>query len=156
MQDLTDVITTVLAHVPRRRERKMHVGLFGYGRSLGGVGGVTLPRAIGFAASLYSIGVPPELLGLACLTESDLEFIREVYPNMDEDLRAALSFTNERHVRELLGDSYMSVVGQYTDELDRVHEGLTSAIWASVGNEDVTTHRFQFIEEAAHLRHFLG
>ena len=156
MQDLTDVITTVSAHVPRRRERKMHVGLFGYGRSLGGVGGVTLPRAIGFAASLYSIGVPPELLGLACLTESDLEFIREVYPNMDEDLRAALSFTNERHVRELLGDSYMSVVGQYTDELDRVHEGLTSAIWASVGNEDVTTHRFQFIEEAAHLRHFPG
>ncbi len=134
----------------------MHVGLFGYGRSLGGVGGVTLPRAIGFAASLYSIGVPPELLGLACLTESDLEFIREVYPNMDGNLRAALRFTNERHVRELLGDSYMSVVGQYTDELDRVHEGLTSAIWASVGNEDVTTHRSQFVEEAAHLRHFLG
>ena len=156
VQDLTDVITTVSAHVPRRRERKMHVGLFGYGRSLGGVGGVTLPRAIGFAASLYSIGVPPELLGLACLTESDLEFIREVYPNMDGDLRAALRFTNERHVRELLGDSYMSVVEQYTDELDRVHEGLTSAIWASVGNEDVTTHRSQFVEEAAYLRHFLG
>ena len=47
---------------------------------------------------------------------------------MDEDLRAALSFTNERHVRELLGDSYMSVVGQYTDELDRVHEGLMSKL----------------------------
>ena len=75
---------------------------------------------------------------------------------MDGDLRAALRFTNERHVRELLGDSYMSVVGQYTDELDRVHEGLTSAIWASVGNEDVTTHRLQFVEEAAHIRHFLG
>ena len=156
VRDLTEVITTVSARVPRRRERKMHVGLFGYGRSLGGVGGVTLPRAIGFAASLYSIGVPPELLGLASLTESDLEFIREVYPNMDEDLRVALRFTNERHVRELLGDSYMSVVGQYTDELDRVHEGLTSAIWASVGNEEVATHRFRFVEEAAHLRHFLG
>ncbi len=156
VQDLTGVITTVSARVPRRRERKMHVGLFGYGRSLGGVGGVTLPRAIGFAASLYSIGVPPELLGLACLDKSDLEFVREVYPNMDEDLRAALSFTNERHVRELLGDSYMNVVGQYTDELDRVHEGLTSAIWASVGNEDMTTRRFHFVEEAAHLRHFLG
>ena len=156
VRDLTDVITTVSAHVPRRRERKMHVGLFGYGRSLGGVGGVTLPRAIGFAASLYSVGVPPELLGLACLSESDLGFIREVYPNMDEDLRAALRFTNERNVRELLGESYMSVVGQYTDELDRVHEGLTSAIWASVGNEDVATHTFHFVEEAAYLRHFLG
>ena len=156
VQELTGVITTVSAHVPRRRERKMHVGLFGYGRSLGGVGGVTLPRAIGFAASLYSIGVPPELLGLASLTESDIEFIREAYPNLDADLRAALRFTNERHVRELLGDSYMSVVSRYTDELDRVHEGLTSAIWASVGSGDSTMHRFQFIEEAAHLRHFLG
>ena len=156
VQELTGVITTVSAHVPRRRERKMHVGLFGYGRSLGGVGGVTLPRAIGFAASLYSIGVPPELLGLASLTESDIEFIREAYPNMDADLRAALRFTNERHVRELLGDSYMSVVSRYTDELDRVHEGLTSAIWASVGSGDATMHRFQFVEEAAHLRHFLG
>ena len=156
VQELTGVITTVSAHVPRRRERKMHVGLFGYGRSLGGVGGVTLPRAIGFAASLYSIGVPPELLGLASLTESDIDFIREAYPNMDADLRAALRFTNERHVRELLGDSYMSVVSRYTDELDRVHEGLTSAIWASVGSGDATAHRFQFIEEAAYLRHFLG
>ena len=156
VQDLTGVITTVSAHVPRRRERKMHVGLFGYGRSLGGVGGVTLPRAIGFAASLYSIGVPPELLGLACLSESDLEFIREVYPNVDEDLRAALRFTNERHVRELLGDNYMNIVEQFTDELDRVHEGLTSAIWASVASGDETTRRFQFVEEAAQLRHFLG
>ena len=70
VQGLTDVITTVSAHVPRRRERKMRVGLFGYGRSLGGVGGVTLPRAIGFAASLHSIGVPPELPG-TCLADRE-------------------------------------------------------------------------------------
>lgn len=90
VQEMTDVIRTVSAHVPRRRERKMHVGLFGYGRSLGGVGGVTLPRAIGFAASLYSIGVPPELLGLACLTEEDLDFVREVYPNLDGDRKSVV------------------------------------------------------------------
>ena len=52
VQRLTEVIRTVSPHVPKQRERKMHVGLFGYGRSLGGVGGVTLPRAIGFSASL--------------------------------------------------------------------------------------------------------
>ena len=156
VQEMTDVIRAVSAHVPRRRERKMHVGLFGYGRSLGGVGGVTLPRAIGFAASLYSIGVPPELLGLACLTEDDLSFIREAYPNLDEDLRAALRFTNERHVRELLGEPYLNLVGQFTDEIDRVHEGLTSAIWASIGQEDTTMNVFHYVEEAAHLRRFLG
>ena len=130
VQKMIRVISTVSAHIPKRRERKMHVGLFGYGRSLGGVGGVTLPRAIGFTASLYSIGVPPELLGLAALSESDFAFVREVYPSLDGDLRAALRFTNERHVKELLGEPYLRLVEQFTDDIDRVHEGLTSAIWA--------------------------
>ena len=156
VQRLTGVIRTLSAHVPKRRERKLHVGLFGYGRSLGGVGGVTLPRAISFAASLYSIGVPPELLGLASLTQTDLAFVREVYPSLDEDLRAALRFTNERHVKELLGEPYLGLVGQFTEDLDRVHEGLTSAIWASTSHDSTTVNILHYVEEAAHLRHFLG
>ena len=156
VQRLTEVIRTVSPHVPKRRERKMHVGLFGYGRSLGGVGGVTLPRAIGFPASLYSIGVPPELLGLASLDEDDLAFVREVYPSIDGDLRAALSFANERHVKELLGEPYLDLLGQFTDELDRVHEGLTSAIWASLNRDSTTVEIDHYIQEAAHLRLFLG
>ena len=152
---LTSVISAASAHVPRRRERKMHVGLFGYGRSLDGVGGATLPRAIGFAASLYSIGVPPDLLGLTVLDEDDWAFVRETYPSVDEDLRAALYFANERHVRELLGEDSMRIVGQFTDELDGIHEGLTSAIWAAIrGNADVQiTH---YVEQAAKLRRYLG
>ena len=156
VQRLTEVIRTVSSHVPKRRERKMHVGLFGYGRSLGGVGGVTLPRAIGFAASLYSIGVPPELLGLAALDEDDLAFVREVYPSIDGDLRAALRFANERHVKELLGEPYLGLLGMFTDELDRVHEGLTSAIWASLNRDSTTVEIDHYIQEAAHLRLFLG
>lgn len=156
VQGLVKVIRAVSGHVPRRRERKLHVGLFGYGRSLGGVGGVTLPRAIGFTASLYSIGVPPELLGLASLSDSDLAFVREVYPSLDGDLRAALRFANERRVKELLGDTYLGLLGKFTDELDRVHEGLTSAIWASSTHEHATAHMGHYIGEAAELRHFLG
>ena len=156
VQRLTEVIRTVSSHVPKRRERKMHVGLFDYGRSLGGVGGVTLPRAIGFAASLYSIGVPPELLGLAALDEDDLAFVREVYPSIDGDLRAALRFANERHVKELLGEPYLGLLGKFTDELDRVHEGLTSAIWASLNRDSTTVEIDHYIQEAAHLRLFLG
>ena len=152
---LTSVISAASAHVPRRRERKMHVGLFGYGRSLDGVGGATLPRAIGFAASLYSIGVPPDLLGLSALDEDDWAFVRETYPSVDEDLRAALYFANERHVRELLGEDSMRIVSRFTDEVDRIHEGLTSAIWAAIrGNADVQiTH---YVEQAAKLRRYLG
>ncbi len=153
---LVDAIRTVSPHVPRRRERNLHVGLFGYGRTLGGVGGVTLPRAISFTASLYSIGVPPELLGMASLDKDDLAYVREVYPSLDGDLRAALRFANERNVRDLLGEPYLDLVGQFTDELDRVHEGLTSAIWASLNSDHTNVHIGHFIEEAAHLRRFLG
>ncbi len=153
---LVDAIRAVSTHVPRRRERNLHVGLFGYGRTLGGVGGVTLPRAISFTASLYSIGVPPELLGMASLDQDDLAYVREVYPSLDGDLRAALRFANERNVKDLLGEPYLDLVGQFTDELDRVHEGLTSAIWASLGNDNTNIQIGHFIEEAAHLRHFLG
>ena len=155
VRDLLEAITSVARHVPRRRARKLHVGLFGYGRTLGGLGGATLPRAIGFAASLYSIGVPPEILGLAALDEDDLAFVREACPSLDEDLRAALRFTNERHVKDLLGDEYIRIVARFTDEIDRVHEGLTSAIWAGI-SQDASGNIPHYVEEAAHLRRFLG
>ena len=156
VQKLIRAISTVSNHIPRRRDRRLHVGLFGYGRSMEGVEGVTLPRAIRFTASLYSIGVPPELLGLAALDQADLAFVREVYPNLDGDLRAALRFANERHVKELLGEPYLRLLGQFTDEIDRVHEGLTSAIRASISGSSATEHVSHFVEEAAHLRRFLG
>ena len=156
VQQLADIIRTVSAHVPKRRERRLHVGLFGYGRSLGGVGEVTLPRAIGFTAALYSIGIPPELLGLTCLSQADLSYVRKVYPSLDEDLRASLRFANERHVRELLGEPYVRLLGQFTDELDRVHEGLTSAIWASMDHDKATVNISHYVEEAARIRRFLG
>ncbi len=152
---LIHVITSVSAHVPKRRERKLHVGLFGYGRTLDGMGEVTLPRAIGFTASLYSIGVPPELLGLASLGEMDLAFLREAYPSLNEDLHAALRFTNERHVAELLGAPYVRLVEQFAGEIDRVHEGLTSAIRAGIEQGAAVNVR-GYVEEAAHLRRFLG
>ncbi len=155
VRDLLEVISSVAGHVPRRRERKLHVGLFGYGRSLGGFGGATLPRAIGFAASLYSIGVPPELLGLAALDDEDLAFVRETCPSLDEDLRAALRFANERHVLELLGADYMRIVARFTDELDRVHEGLTGAVWAGISG-DAPVNIQNYVQEAARIRRFLG
>ena len=152
---LINVITAVSPHVPKRRERKLHVGLFGYGRSLDGLGEVTLPRAIGFTASLYSIGVPPEILGLATLGETDLAFLREAYPSLDGDLRAALRFTNERHVAELLGAPYVRLVEQFAGDIDRVHEGLTGAIRAGI-DQGATVNVRGYVEEAAHIRRFLG
>ena len=52
---LAPVIWDVSNFVPRRRKRKLHIGLFGYSRSMEGV---KLPRAIGYCCALYSIGLP--------------------------------------------------------------------------------------------------
>ncbi len=155
VRNLAPTIASVSALSPRRRERKLHVGLFGYGRSLSGSDDVTLPRAIAFTASLYSIGVPPELLGLAALDQSDFAYIREIYPSIDDDLAAALRYANETRVNQLLGDDYRRLLVRFTQEINRVHEGLTTAVWASLrqGADGRTTH---YIEEAGRERRFLG
>ena len=155
VRKLAPTIASVSAHIPRRRERKLHVGLFGYGRTLPGAEDVALPRAIAFAATLYSIGVPPDLLGLAALNEDDFAYLREVYPSLQEDLSAALRFSNETRITQLLGDDYRRLFVRFTQEIDRVHEGLTTAVWAGLVRNRTSRTR-HFIEEAALIRRFLG
>ena len=155
VRSLVGVIGEVSTKIPKRRERKLHVGLFGYGRTLEGAGDVTLPRAIGFAASMYSVGTPPELMGLDALDAEDFAFVREVYPSFDADMAAALRFINEYRVRELLGDATARIASGLTGDIDRVHEGLTTAIWAGIHTES-TVSVPHYIEEAAQLRRFLG
>lgn len=156
VRSLAPVIAAISPNVPKRRERKLHVGMFGYGRQLGGSGSaMTLPRAISFTASLYSIGVPPELLGLGALDADDFAYVREVYPSFDEDMATALRYANEARVREVLGDDYARMARRFGGDVDRVHEGLTSAIWATIGRAS-TVNVPHYIAEAAQLRRFLG
>ncbi|MBD3209975.1 phosphoenolpyruvate carboxylase [Candidatus Micrarchaeota archaeon] len=91
LKQLADTINGISAFVPSRRARKLHVGLFGYSRSMKGI---SLPRAIKFCASFYSIGLPPELLGLSALSEKEFDGLHEHYVKLDEDLRGASRFLN--------------------------------------------------------------
>ena len=89
VEQLAGLVNTISNYVPRRRDRRLHIGLFGYSRQLGSV---KLPRAIGFTAALYSIGIPPELLGLQGLASlSDLEFalLNDIYPQWKSDVEWA-------------------------------------------------------------------
>lgn len=149
---LAPIINKVAKYVPRRRKRKLHIGLFGYSRD---IKGITLPRAITFTAALYSIGLPPEILGLNALDEDDLQFIKEVYVNFEDDLKDALKFYNpdtiflpkglEATVREFLSDS----------QIDEEHKEITDYI-IKLLKENSTEDLGEHLLRAANLRKFLG
>lgn len=63
IENLGKFINQLAQAIPPRRERLQHTGHFGYSRKLGKKG-LTLPRAITFTAVFYSLGIPPELIGL--------------------------------------------------------------------------------------------
>jgi phosphoenolpyruvate carboxylase len=99
---LAPFINSVSAYVPPRRARKLHIGLFGYSRC---VAGVCLPRAISFAASLYSVGLPPEFIGLRALNQlNDVEWaaLKKHYLKMQSDLKLVGAYVSRQNIDMLL------------------------------------------------------
>jgi phosphoenolpyruvate carboxylase len=102
LEMLAPLVNDLSKFVPKRRARKLHVGLFGYSRELRE--GVTLPRVISFCAVLYSIGLPPDLIGLDALTPEDIKLLRNVHPRLQENIGETLSLYNPR-VLEIIPES---------------------------------------------------
>ena len=112
VEKLADLVNTIANYVPRRRERKLHIGLFGYGRELGSI---TLPRAINFSAALYSIGIPPEILGLQALsklTGEELDALNRYYPHWKTDIEWAGNYVCWENLNMMLDDS--EIMGKIT------------------------------------------
>lgn len=100
IEAIAPLINALANYSPQRRERLLHIGLFGYSR---GIGAVKLPRAIVFTAALYSLGVPPELIatgrGLLAAEQAGLLPLLEThYPALREDLRYAGFFFNAENL----------------------------------------------------------
>ncbi len=89
--EFASIVKILSKYIPKRRKRKLHIGLFGYSREKFGI---SLPRAIPFVCSMYSIGVPPEILGLNSLNSDDIKFLKEVYKNFEIDLKDSLKYVN--------------------------------------------------------------
>jgi len=149
---LASIINTVSNFIPSRRKRKLHIGLFGYSRS---VGEIKLPRAIPFTAALYSIGVPPEILALNSLDDKDLEFVEDVYVNFRSDLKDALRYYNPDSPFML--DEIRPALKEFLSDVQVCveHKKVTDQINKLLVNNK-TEGLKEHILNAASLRGFLG
>ncbi|MHA1915870.1 MAG: phosphoenolpyruvate carboxylase [Promethearchaeota archaeon] len=150
--ELAPLINKIAKFVPKRRKRKLHIGLFGYCRT---VGEHCLPRAIGFTASLCSMGLPPALLGLNALTQKDYDFILTQYINFEEDLRDALRFYNPD--QPFVPKSITSKLKELgiDCELDEEHKTITDYIIDSLKHNKTEDLSVQVLM-AANQRKYLG
>jgi phosphoenolpyruvate carboxylase len=102
IEELAPLINSIAKFVPRRRARKLHIGLFGYSRN---IKGKAMPRAIPFAAAFYSIGIPPEFIGASALgeiTEDEWRALESTYVNLRKDLRAVGSLVSWQTINMLM------------------------------------------------------
>jgi phosphoenolpyruvate carboxylase len=107
IESIAPIINTIALKLPSHRERVQHIGLFGYSR---GLGKVRLPRAIKFTGSLYSLGVPPELIGSGkalnyAQKNGALPLITKLCPYLQADFKHSGHYLNRENV-ELLAKRY--------------------------------------------------
>ncbi|MEN2985849.1 MAG: phosphoenolpyruvate carboxylase, partial [Thermodesulfovibrionaceae bacterium] len=157
---IAPLINEVSNFVPKRRMRKLHVGLFGYSRS---IGKVRLPRVIAFCCSCYSIGLPPELIGLNALRKDDIIGIKEIYRNIEHDLSVAMQYFNPKCLDIIPKNAKDAILNSielinslnisYEPNLN--HREITSQI-IKIIKDGMKKPLTDIIVEAAHLRRFLG
>lgn len=99
-------VSPIFDHIPRRRDRRQHNGLLSYARiSPSGV----MPRAITFTAAFYSLGIPPEFIGLgrclSLLNKEELILLKEIYPSLIEDITKTGGYLNKDNLERFCASS---------------------------------------------------
>ena len=170
IENIAPLINTIASQMPRRRERVQYVGLFGYSR---GVGKVKLPRAISFTAAMYSIGIPPEVIGTGrsihkAIALKQFDIIEKYYLNIKEDLLRAGKFLNKENLAKLAKqnsswediqkdityiEKYLGLSLGPKSNIEKEHQKITSKIFMAL-NKDLSFQ--ELIEQAALLRKSLG
>jgi phosphoenolpyruvate carboxylase len=155
IKQMADMVNGVSVCVPSKRARKLHIGLFGYSRSMKGI---QLPRAIKFCAAFYSVGIPPELLGLSALTEKEFDELHDLYTKLDEDLRDSARFLNKTNLGRMpkaVKEGVYKVLDWMDYEEHPGYKEVTTRVLDSyrAGRQ---TAMAEAVKEAAWKRGFLG
>ncbi len=173
IESLANIINEIAVLLPRRRARKLHIGLFGYSR---GTEKVSLPRAISFVASLYSLGIPPEILGmssLSSLSEEEWDLLTSMHIHLKDDLREAIKYYNPNSLDEIkevfhVEDEILKKIKEDVDFVENnlglhsdgnyeteKHKLLNSLFLLALKNKK-TSEAKKYIYEMAVLRKSLG
>jgi len=170
VEPVAPLINQVAKSIPQRRERFLHIGLFGYSR---GDAKVKLPRAISFTCALYSIGVPPEFLGTGKAIQfaektGQIALLEKYYVNLKKDLLRAGKYVNKANIKILAKKSdvwkdileNVEIVEKYvgkefvpTSDEEKKHFALATKILQGVQEERNVS---QLITKAGILRRSLG
>lgn len=170
VEKIAGIINKIASDLPKRRERVQHIGLFGYSR---GMGKVKLPRAIGFTAALYTIGVPPELIGSGkgirkVIELKKIKLLEKHYKNLKIDLLNAGRFLNKENLAKLSKkssvwknieedvkaiESYLGKSLKPETKEEKQHQKLTSEIFEKLEKNQQFT---DLLIQAAILRKSLG
>jgi phosphoenolpyruvate carboxylase len=102
IEGLGAFINQMAKYIPARRERLQHIGHFGYSRQVGKKG-LNLPRAITFTAIFYSLGVPPELIGMGrglreAREKKLLPSLEEFFPNLRQAIVQVGRYLNRENL----------------------------------------------------------
>ena len=169
VEGIAPTINKVASYIPKRRERVQHIGLFGYSR---GIGQVKLPRAISFTGSLYSVGVPPELISsgrvLAKLSNKEIKLLEKYYLNFRKDMVFAGGFLNKANLAKLAAKSkewknvlvdvetlekYLGQKLAAQTKEQKLHQKISAQILAGIQSGKNITN---LIEKSALLRKSIG
>ncbi|MDW7709557.1 MAG: phosphoenolpyruvate carboxylase [Deferrisomatales bacterium] len=161
-RELLPLVTRVAPSVPSHRERYENVGVTGEVRRVGGLPAV---RAIKYAASCYTLGLPPGILGFRAwenLSEGERALVERTCPTLGHWLREELRLSSPDTVRRLLSREGLSLCSRdlaaataYAGRVapDSRHAEACARAAAAVGDRAALE---EAVLEAASLRRFLG
>ncbi len=147
---VADFVNDISKFIPKRRMRKLHIGLFGYSRGEK----VKLPRAISFCCALYSIGFPPEIIGFSAVNDRIFEILCESIPSLERQMKFVMKFFNKNSLKIVPLEEDVQNVFQFFDfEPDPEYISLSDRVIEAFSRQNGVQDA---IVQAGKYRRFLG